>query len=448
MKRHFKISVILIITFIWCALLSSCSNESEKIEILMQEVGGVYQIPCKVNGVPMNFIFDTGASNVCISLTEALFMYKQGSLKDSDFRGVSYSQVANGDIIPGANVILRKIEIGGIILENINATIMLNSEAPLLLGQSAIRELGSIQILGDKLYIIQTNKGLSWRKWYFIVIAIIGGIIFVIIVFYVMSCPKCGEPRSQLSRTEKEKYDSMPKERESLSDGYQGLSFVQKERYDSLQQERERLYERCHGLIAFFNERKQLYERLRNDVQYGAAIKDSRNIIEHNKDVENKRLENGCVPAIIMVIIYNLVIPIGVLGLYGVFVVISKEDFLRSNQVSGWVLVCVAILAFIYIIIIAKISFNIAQKIVNRIIEKDNKHIDESLKSYENEITKTYLSPFMQKHENEYKFIGRNNLIYEICAPDEITQLILQKIDEIEKHIKQLNKEMLLMTKV
>ena len=121
---------------------------------------------------------------------------------------------------------------------------------------------------------------------------------------------------------------------------------------------------------------------------------------------------------------------------------------MRSNQVSGWVLVCVAILAFIYIIIIAKISFNIAQKIVNRIIEKDNKHIDESLKSYENEITKTYLSPFMQKHENEYKFIGRNNLIYEICAPDEITQLILQKIDEIEKHIKQLNKEMLLMTKV
>ena len=44
----------------------------------MKKINGVYQIPCKVNGIPMNFIFDTGATDVTISLVEAKFLIKQG----------------------------------------------------------------------------------------------------------------------------------------------------------------------------------------------------------------------------------------------------------------------------------------------------------------------------------------------------------------------------------
>jgi len=43
----------------------------------MEKVNGVYTIPCKVNGIDMRFILDTGASNVTISLTEAKFLIKQ-----------------------------------------------------------------------------------------------------------------------------------------------------------------------------------------------------------------------------------------------------------------------------------------------------------------------------------------------------------------------------------
>ena len=43
-----------------------------QVTIQMQEENGVYKIPCEVNGLRMNFIFDTGASNVCISLREAI----------------------------------------------------------------------------------------------------------------------------------------------------------------------------------------------------------------------------------------------------------------------------------------------------------------------------------------------------------------------------------------
>ena len=46
--------------------------------------GGVLFIPVEINGFPMDFIFDTGASSVSMSLTEAIFMYKQGRLTDDD----------------------------------------------------------------------------------------------------------------------------------------------------------------------------------------------------------------------------------------------------------------------------------------------------------------------------------------------------------------------------
>lgn len=41
---------------------------------------------------------------------------------------------------------LKKIEISGLVLYNVNASIINNDNAPLLLGQSALSKLGKIQI--------------------------------------------------------------------------------------------------------------------------------------------------------------------------------------------------------------------------------------------------------------------------------------------------------------
>jgi len=115
-----------------------------QITITMQRKGNVYYVPGKVNGLSLEFIFDTGASNVCLSLTEAYFMLKNGYLKESDLGDTSYSQIANGQIVENMNVNLKEIEIGGITLHNISAVIVKNLDAPLLLGQSAIQKLGPI----------------------------------------------------------------------------------------------------------------------------------------------------------------------------------------------------------------------------------------------------------------------------------------------------------------
>lgn len=125
----------------------------QRIGIKMIKTGGVYEIPCLVNGVKMNFIFDTGASNVCISLTEALFLYKNGYITDDDLGEKTKSVVADGSITTNMRLTLRTIEIAGVVIRDIDALVSSNIEAPLLLGQSAIQKLGKIEISGDSLFI-------------------------------------------------------------------------------------------------------------------------------------------------------------------------------------------------------------------------------------------------------------------------------------------------------
>ncbi len=121
-----------------------------------KQISGTYLIPCKVNDVPMKFLFDTGASAVCISLTEAMFLIKNGYIQESDIKGTSHATIANGDIVENTEIVLRKIEIGGIILKDVEALVSHELKAPLLLGQSAIQRLGKIT-LEDNILTIHTG---------------------------------------------------------------------------------------------------------------------------------------------------------------------------------------------------------------------------------------------------------------------------------------------------
>ena len=104
----------------------------------------------------MKFIFDTGASIISISLTEAQFLYKQGTLTKDDFVDVMQFQDANGDVSTSMLVKLRKLEIGGVVLHDVEASIVANQTAPLLLGQSALSQFKKVSIdYQNKLLILE-----------------------------------------------------------------------------------------------------------------------------------------------------------------------------------------------------------------------------------------------------------------------------------------------------
>ena len=119
-------------------------NKMHSIPLSFED--GVYYLIAKVNDVPMKFIFDTGASTISMSITEAQFLYKQSLLREDDFMGTINFQDANGDISEGLIVNLRSVTIGDITMHDIKASIVGNQEAPLLLGQSALQRLGKISI--------------------------------------------------------------------------------------------------------------------------------------------------------------------------------------------------------------------------------------------------------------------------------------------------------------
>lgn len=120
------------------------TEEATSNKIVMTKKNGVYFIPTEVNGIAMEFIFDTGASTVSISMTEAMLLYKNGKLAKSDILGSQYFSDANGDISEGTKIILRKIKIGSKTLYNVEASVVHNLNAPLLLGQTALKKLGKI----------------------------------------------------------------------------------------------------------------------------------------------------------------------------------------------------------------------------------------------------------------------------------------------------------------
>ena len=112
------------------------------------------ELKMELNGIRLRFIFDTGASSICISPAEATVLYRQGTLKKEDIIDVQYFQDATGKISAGTKVNLREVKIGNMVLENVQALIVNNVNAPLLLGQSAFKRFGSIEIDNDNGLII------------------------------------------------------------------------------------------------------------------------------------------------------------------------------------------------------------------------------------------------------------------------------------------------------
>ena len=137
-------------------------EESDNIDFKIVEIpftpeGGCASVRCSINDLPLTFIFDTGASIVSMSQLEANFMLKNGYLQPSDFIGNGRFINADGEVSENAIINLKRIDFGGLHLSNVKASVVKNQKAPLLLGQTVLGRLGSIEI-------DNTNKKLIIRK--------------------------------------------------------------------------------------------------------------------------------------------------------------------------------------------------------------------------------------------------------------------------------------------
>lgn len=133
-------------------------GEQVTTEVPFTKENGICNVKCKINDLPLYFVFDTGASTVSLSMVEATFMMKNGYLDKKDVIGSQYFLDANGNVSEGTTLNINRVDFGGLKLENVRASVVRNQKAPLLLGQSVLGRLGKIEIDNEKRVLKITNK--------------------------------------------------------------------------------------------------------------------------------------------------------------------------------------------------------------------------------------------------------------------------------------------------
>ncbi len=127
-------------------------------EIPLAKVGGVYEIPVEINGVlTLNFVLDSGASEVHMPADVVLTLVRTGTIKDTDFLSGKTYVLADGSELRSPRFLIRSLKIGHRQITNVPASVG-NLTSPLLLGQSLLERLGTWGIDSQRKVLILNSS--------------------------------------------------------------------------------------------------------------------------------------------------------------------------------------------------------------------------------------------------------------------------------------------------
>lgn len=118
----------------------------EKNFTQLDKRNGVYFIPCRIVGESVQGVFDTGASDVLISLDLVGRLLSDSVIRQDDVIGTQNLMIADGSIQEGWVVNLPHVEIAGRMVLNVRATVTKAIGAPVLIGNSVLSRLGPFTI--------------------------------------------------------------------------------------------------------------------------------------------------------------------------------------------------------------------------------------------------------------------------------------------------------------
>ncbi len=119
--------------------------DGETIEIPVSKKDGSYIAKCSINGLPVTLAYDPSASDVKISDVDASFMLKNDYIERKEVSSVEYVD-EYGNMSAGAQVLLKKITLGGLELTNVKALVANTSSVSIILGPKALHRLGKAEL--------------------------------------------------------------------------------------------------------------------------------------------------------------------------------------------------------------------------------------------------------------------------------------------------------------
>jgi tetratricopeptide (TPR) repeat protein len=125
---------------------SEPSTPSSLFSVPMRAEGGIFVVPVLINdAITLEFVVDSGASDVSIPVDVVLTLMRTGTLKEADFLGEKTYVLADGSTVPSKTFRIRSLKIGNRLLENVSASIA-PVAGSLLLGQSFLSRFKSWSI--------------------------------------------------------------------------------------------------------------------------------------------------------------------------------------------------------------------------------------------------------------------------------------------------------------
>jgi predicted aspartyl protease len=111
--------------------------------VKMVESGGIYHVPVVINGaLKLDFIVDSGATDVSIPADVVLTLMRTGTIKKSDFIGTEKYRLADGSAVSSRTFIISSLTVGGRTVTDVRGSIA-DVNGPLLLGQSFLKRFKS-----------------------------------------------------------------------------------------------------------------------------------------------------------------------------------------------------------------------------------------------------------------------------------------------------------------
>ncbi len=124
----------------------------KKVERIWPDDRGMYTAIGSINGLPVSFLIDTGAQSIAMNSSEARRLGVE--FRYSGKRG---SVTTASNVVPAFFVRLKSVRVGGIVLKNVQATVIDGPQpSQVLLGMSFLGRL-KIEQEGAAMKLVQTQ---------------------------------------------------------------------------------------------------------------------------------------------------------------------------------------------------------------------------------------------------------------------------------------------------
>lgn len=125
---------------------SAASSHSGEVRVLLASNGGVLLAPVIINNsIKLNFLVDSGASDVSIPADVFSSLLRSGAITQADITGSRQFEDANGGTTRAKVFIIRSLKVGSVEVTGVEADVA-PVNAPLLLGQSFLKRFKSWSI--------------------------------------------------------------------------------------------------------------------------------------------------------------------------------------------------------------------------------------------------------------------------------------------------------------